>query len=376
MSKIRVLHCLFRVGSGGVEQRRLSLIKHLDPSVFEQKILCCEAYGGLPKDYLKFGCDVHEVGLMKNIFDPDPYRKALKVTRDFRPQIIHGAVYEGVALSAVAGRLARVPVVIGEETNDPLNRSWKGSLLYRAFTALTHHMVAVSPAVESYLRQGIKLPAGKVSLINNGVAEKAEANPQVVDHLRKELKIKPGDMVIGTVGRLVDSHKRVSDLIRSLPQLIKDVENVKLLVVGDGPDEYKLRELAVTLKVNDRVLFVGYQADTQPYYNLMDIFVLASAHEAFGLVLVEAMFAGLPIVATRTGGIPKVVNEGETAFLVEPCNPMEIARSLLKLIADPETAREMGRKGRTRAQKYFSEERYVADVARLYNRQLSERGLA
>ncbi|KPV39768.1 glycosyl transferase family 1 [Thiohalorhabdus denitrificans] len=369
------MHCLETVGSGGVEQTRLSLAKRLDPDRYEQRLVCTKAIGGLPDQFEQAGCSITEVGKFRGIFDRRPYREAFRIVRGFRPDIIHGAVYEGVALAAVAGRLGRVPVIIGEETSDPQNRSWKGSLLYRIITAFTDQMVAVSPAVESYLRQDIRLPESKVSMIANGVPKKQPAKPEVVARVREELGIGPEDSIIGTVGRLFDGHKRVSDLIRALPLVTQCVPNVKLLVVGTGPDEDILRDLAVELEIADRVIFVGYQADTQPYYQMMDIFALASAREAFGMVLVEAMFSGLPIVATRAGGIPRVVDEGETALLIDPYSPQELAASLVHLLDDPETARAMGSRGGIRAKEHFSEERYVYDVDHLYTRLMAERGL-
>jgi glycosyltransferase involved in cell wall biosynthesis len=144
--------------------------------------------------------------------------------------------------------------------------------------------------------------------------------------------------------------------------------------VGTGPDEDKLRDLAVELKVKDRVFFAGYQADTQAYYEVMDVFALASAHEAFGLVLVEAMFAGLPVVATRTGGIPNVVSEGETALLVNPYSPSALADAFIRIFEDLEKSLAMGVKGRIRAREYFSEKRYISEVDAFYTRLLSERG--
>lgn len=119
--------------------------------------------------------------------------------------------------------------------------------------------------------------------------------------------------------------------------------------------------------------FVGYQANPQPYYALMDVFALASASEAFGLVLVEAMFAGLPVVATRVGGIPTVVAEGETGLLVDPGDPLALANALLKLERSRSLRHDMGAKGRIRALTRFSAERYVADVDRLYQKLASQR---
>lgn len=375
MTRVRVLHCLETIGSGGVEQRRLSLARGLDPKRYEQQIVCTQASGGLPGQFEQVGCPIYEVGVFRGILDRRPYKNTLDVVRRFKPHIIHGAVYEGVAQAAVAGRLGRVPVIIGEETSNPENRRWKGRLLYRGLAGLCHHMVGVSPAVVGYLEKTLRLPSSKVTLINNGVAEKPSVTSNELVALRKRLKLPMGSFLIGTVGRLVDDGKRVSDLIRAMPSVVAMRADARLLIVGSGPDESSLRNLADELDVADRVIFAGYQEDTQPFYQLMDVFALASAHEAFGLVLVEAMFAELPVVATCVGGIPSVVKDGETGYLVKPYQPESLAKTILSLANDVSMRRSMGRNGRKRALERFSAERYVYDVDQFYQRLLAERKL-
>lgn len=373
MRRTKILHCLFRVGSGGVEQRRLSLARHLDPQRYEQKLICTDAWGGLPEALKNSGCDLIDIGPIRHIADSRVYRNAIRVIKDWQPDIIHGAVYEGVAIAAVSGRLGKVPVIIGEETSDPKNRRWTGHALYRSLAALTHHMVAVSPAVQEYLVKTLHIPAHKVSQINNGVVERAPVADDAILEARARLGLRSENFVIGTVGRLVDDDKRVSDLIRALAIVQQKVATrVRLLVVGDGPDRNALVDLAARLGVADSVLFAGYQADPQPFYSVMSVFALASSSEAFGLVLVEAMFADLPIIATRVGGIPSVVEEGRTGFLVPPMAPDMLADAILALVNNEAACRDMGDRGRERARSEFSAERYVSDVDRLYQRLLAQ----
>lgn len=371
IGKLRVLHCLQTVGSGGVEQRRLTLARQLDVTRYEQAIVCTQAIGGLPPQFAEVDCPIHAVGVFSNIYDLGPYRRALNIVRKYRPHIIHGAVYEGVALAAVAGRLGRVPIIVGEETSDPSSRRWKGHVLYRLLASMTHRMVAVSPAVREYLVNKIHLPDKHVTLINNGVCRPALATDSQVQEVRAAHGLSSSHFIIGTVGRLFDDHKRVSDIIRALPQVLMECPAARLLVVGGGPDEAILRTLAGELGVADQVCFAGYQSNPQPYYAVMDVFALASAREAFGLVLVEAMFSGLPVVATRVGGIPTVVQDGETGLLIDVGQPHAIAEALLSLARDGRLRRVMGRNGETRAVSHFSAARYVREVDELY-RNLAE----
>ncbi|WP_222929741.1 glycosyltransferase [Synechococcus sp. SYN20] len=367
---------MFRVGSGGVEQRRLLIARKLDPDRYEQKLICTDAWGGLPERFVDAGCEVIHIGQIRHIADVRVYRNALRCIKQWQPDIIHGAVYEGVAIAAVAGRLSRVPVVIGEETSDPQNRRWSGHLLFRLLSGLTHHMVAVSPAVQEYLRDTLRLPSDKVSLINNGVDEHSPSDAQEDQRMLERFNFRSQDFVIGTVGRLVDEHKRVSDLIRTLALLhAAGMRSTRLLLVGDGPDRKMLENFAVSLGVRESVHFAGYIANPQPLYAVMDVFALASAAEAFGLVLVEAMFAGLPVIATRVGGIPGVVEDGRTGVLVPAFSPERFAEELLRLAMDETVRREMGARGQQRAQTLFSADRYVADVDCLYQRLSARVGL-
>lgn len=373
MGKIRVLHCLQDIGSGGVEQRRLALAKHLDPDKYQQAIICTQAYGGIPEQLEDVGCKVHPVGLLKHPFDFMVHLNVLKVIKEFKPHIIHGAVFEGVTMAAICGSLSRVPIIIGEETSDPKNRSWKGNLLLKGLSMLTHKMVGVSSATCDYLINKININDGKVVLINNGVEVTSESSREVINEIYEELKIQPDNFVIGFVGRLFDDCKRVSDLISAFSIIVEKYPKSRLLIVGDGPDKKTLNSLALSLNISDKVIFVGYQSDTRKFYDIMNVFVLPSATESFGLVLVEAMFAKLPVVASRVGGIPYIVSEGETGFLFEPKNVKELSERLLYIINNPLESFNMGVEGYKVAIDKFSAERYCNDVNRLYQKLLSGR---
>jgi L-malate glycosyltransferase len=373
MNKLRILHCLVTVGSGGVEQLKLLKARELDKGRYEQALICTQGILALPAEFARAGCRLHEIGVFRGIFDRERYARALKVVREFKPHIIHGAVYEGVAVAALVGRVAGVSVIIGEETSDPVGRSWRGHLLYRGLASLTHHMVAVSASVEDYLVRGIKVPRNKVTLINNGVLMPAPASDEQKRAVRAALRLRPDELIIGCCCRLFDQHKRVSDLIKAFARVHERFPKAKLLLVGEGPDEAMLHSLASQLGVAEHVCFAGYQGDTRPFYEVMDVFVLASAFEGLPLALLEAMFASLPVVATRVGGIPTAVKADETGYLVEPKAPSELADKLTALLSDAPLRRSMGQAGLVRARAEFSADRYVRQFDELYQRLAAQR---
>jgi len=375
--RIKVVHCLEVVRSGGVERRRLSLAQRLPQERFKQALICTDVSDELREAFTSAGCDVFTVGQARHGLDWRVIRRAARILREIDPDIAHGAVYEGVELAALAGRLAGVPIVVGEETSDPHGRRWTGHLYYRFLCALTNRMVAVSPAVSRYLIHKLRISPNKVRTILNGVRDPGPAPAQEVEQLRRDLGLEPGDFVMGAIGRLVDAHKRVSDAITALKIILAECPRARLIVVGDGPDREALEQLTEEIGVGEAVTFVGYQGRVRPYLDLMDALVHPAASEAFGLVLVEAMYAGLPVVATAVGGIPNVVKDQKTGFLVPPGQPARLAERLLFLWRNPAAREQMGAAGANRARATFSEARYVDEVAALYEslyRHRSRRG--
>lgn len=366
MGKIRVLHCLQTIGSGGVEQRRLLLAKYLDPEIYEQAIVCTKAIGSIPSQLEAAGCKVFPVGSLNHPFDFKTHKNVLKVIKEFRPHIIHGAVFEGVTMASICGALSRVPIIIGEETSDPTNRSSRASFLLKGLSLLTHRMVGVSPAAYDYLINTAKINEKKVVLINNGVEPSSEFSDKEKNALREELKLVNSNFVIGFVGRLLDSHKRVSDLITAFSPIAETYPMARLIIVGDGPDKEMLVKLTNSLSITDKVIFTGYQSNTRPFYSIMNLFVLPSMNESFGLVLIEAMFVKVPVIASRVGGIPYIVKEKITGLLFEPKDTEELSSHIQHMIENPATAVDMGQQGYDIAVKDFSADRYVKDVDNLY----------
>lgn len=369
---MRVLHSLNLLLPGGVERLRASLILATSPRL-EHAVICVEIQDhNYANAWLANVAFIRETGVVSSPLNPLRYRLAAELFRDWQPDIVHGAVIEGYTLAAIAGRLARVPVIIMEETSDPTTRSWRGHLLARLCAALSHHCIAVSPGVGRYLSDVLHVPASKITVINNGVEQPNTLPPEAMAALRSKLNIPTSHQVVGSVGRMHDdSVKRFADLIDAFARLRSDTT---LLLVGDGCERTGLERHAMARGIRDRVCFVGFQIDVGPYYGLMDIFALASAHEAFGLVNAEAMRCSLPVVATNVGGIPDVVQDGVTGILVPPRNPTAMSAALQRLLDNPDQRQRMGDAGKTRADKHFSAERYANDITNLYAQLFNQHG--
>lgn len=185
---------------------------------------------------------------------------------------------------------------------------------------------------------------------------------------RSEVGVLADGPIIGTVCRLDEPVKGLRHLLHAFALLLQDpkLEGCQLLVVGDGPARAMLETLAMTLRISKHVVFTGMRRDVQKILPLMDLFVLPSQYEGFGIAIVEAMATGRPIVATAVGGIPEIVLHGETGFLVAPGDLVGLVEAMSQVLHHPECAARFGSAGLERARKQFSIEKAVKQHEVLY----------
>jgi glycosyltransferase involved in cell wall biosynthesis len=190
---------------------------------------------------------------------------------------------------------------------------------------------------------------------------------------RRYLGIPDGRFAVGWIGRMTGV-KRTDDVLVSFKQLRDDGVDAVLCMVGDGPDRRQLERRAKELGLIRETLFLGYQEDVAPYYAAFDALVLPSGNEGTPVSVIEALAAGRPVVATRVGGVPDVVRDGEDGFLVEAGATDELAERLARLARDPQLRERMGSEGRARVLPRYAVDRLVDDVDRLYRSLLSDVG--
>jgi len=249
-------------------------------------------------------------------------------------------------------------------------RQWLKGKYYRSldnFTArFNDRIIAVSESVrKDLIRQGMS--PDKVVVIKNGIELERRQSLLARERGRaekKELQIANGP-VVGTITRF-SKQKDVHTYLYALSNVVREYPDVRCLIVGDGEQRGELEHLSHRLALNGNVTFLGYREDARQILDLFDIFVLSSLWEGLPLVVLEAMAASKPVIATRVPGTAEAIVEGETGILVPLRDSMRLAESIKKLLADRELAQKMGKAGRGRVDKYFSVERMVDETERLY----------
>jgi glycosyltransferase involved in cell wall biosynthesis len=284
---------------------------------------------------------------------------------------LHLVGFGGGRWAMLGAVLAQVPAIVCTSHVAPRERQdWKTRLGRALLTPFVDRDIAVSRASRDRLIRYLGVPSSRLVAVPNAVELQrfdAPAEPGR-SALRREWGIPPDAPVLGVLARLTPQ-KGLTYLISAMPAILAQHPGTYALVVGEGYLRPDLEAQATSLGVAERVLFVGYRRNVVDYLRASDLFVLPSLFEGMPLSILEAMGAGLPVIATAVDGTPEVVIDGETGLLVSPEDPLALAEAVNRLLGDPELAARMGRDGRARADT-FSEGALLDRVGAVYREAL------
>ena len=353
------------LGVGGTESHVLELASRLDRTRFDVTVCSLKDDGIVAAELRKRGVRVITLG-GRGKLDVRVAWKFWRLIRRERPVIIHAFLFWANLACRVVGRLLHVKIRLSSYHDVEVRRIWHRLIPDRLTMPWTHANVCCSEAVRRSVRAQLGGEEKKYVTIPFGVDVDRHVGAGSLQ--RRDLGLREELAVLGTVCRLVEPKKGLRVLLEAVAQLRKQssVPGCQLLIVGDGPAYGSLCERAERMGLAPWVVFAGMRRDVAGLLPLLDIFVLPSLYEGFGIAILEAMAAGRPVVATAVGGIPEVVVHGETGLLVPPGDPVALAAALHELLAHPERARALGARGRERAREKFHIESIVRQHETLY----------
>jgi glycosyltransferase involved in cell wall biosynthesis len=283
----------------------------------------------------------------------------IRAVRAERPDLLHTHLVHADVYGSIAARATRTPFVSTRHNDD---RYLLGPFRYvdRGFARGARRLIAISDAVRRFLVAAGHDPRRLVT-IRYGLDEPARAPSRPSPD---EAGIPAGVPLALAVGRLIEQ-KDHATLLRAFALVRRDVPEARLAILGSGPLDAATRSLAAELGLAESVTLPG-RTETRDWLARADVFVHTSRWEGFGIVLLEAMLASLPVVATRVSAVPEVVADGKTGVLVGAGDVDGVARELGALLADPERARSLGAAGLARARADFSVARMVAETLAVY----------
>ena len=362
---MRILHLITRLDRGGSATNTLLTVAGF-PSLFGQSLI----YGRtreFPQLALNLRQQVEMMELPDLVRSPSPLKdlvafwKIYRLLRRGRFDLVHTHTSKAGLLGRIAARMAGVPHIVHTPHGQAFN-GYAGRMLTTLFVLLdrwaatfTDRIIGLTDQeIRDNLERRIGRPEQFVSIPSGIDLKRFERREKEPADVKASLGLSPSSRLIGSVGRL-DPVKGHTYLLDAFAVLAPRFSDLHLALVGDGELLPELQSRAQQAGLTDRVLFLEWREDVPDLLLAFDLFVFPSLSEGMGRGLVEAMAAGLPIVATRVCSIPEVLAEGEAGCLVEPANSLALARGIETLLLDPELRSRLAKAARERAKGYSVE---------------------
>ena len=350
---IRVLHLVRHLTLGGYQSLIRDLVPLLARQPFEPAVCCLTERGDAADALERAGIDVHCIGKRRGPDVVGLSRLAALLSRT-KVDILHMHAFSAGLWGRAAGIIARTPVRI---LTVHAEAGWLKPTKHRFFNTLlnpaTDKIVAVSEKVRQSLIEKERTDPDLISVIPNGVDAERFRRSERKDEDRAALGLPPGAPLIGMVARC-RREKGGECFVEALALLAKEGISFHAVIVGDGPDRDTWRRLAGERGLDERLTFAGSRTNVSDWLAVLDVGVVPSYEESFGLTALEMMASSVPVVATRTGGIPEIADDEENALLVEPRDPQALADAIRILLNDTARAGRLAESGRAHVADRFT----------------------
>lgn len=387
MKKVNVLYIDHSPTISGGQMSLLTLLERLDRSKFFPIVACDSSKDDFYNELLRLDIDLEQVAMNRDNIESregDIYKRPLKlilnipyilnstiklinIVREKKVNIIYSSTVKSAVFGCIVSKLTGVPHIYHLRCSRLHSyHGWIDDFIYFLSTRII--------ASSEFNAQSIKRWKKKTDVIY-APFDFERFNPKLADgrKIRKEFNIGDDTKLVGIVGR-INPVKRHKDFLEAAVKVDESFSNLKFLVVGGTYPgvkkgegyEKEVRELVKELDLQDKVIFTGFRQDIQDIISALDLLVLPSLREAFGRVLIEALALNTPVVASDTGGIPEIIEDGETGLLVPPKRPDHLADAIVRMLKDEKFAKELASKGARSVKERFSADVITRQEEQLY----------
>lgn len=367
MKKIKLLHLISRLDIGGAEKQLLSLVSNSDKKKYDICVGYFEGKGELKKEFQGHGIRVKKFGF-KGLWDISVLWRLYQDMKADRYDIVHTHGFKADLWGAIAGKLSAVPLIISTIHNQEqyLKNPFISLLEKWIISSIDDTIIVVSEGVKRFLIKACGIPQAKIKKVYYGI------NPEDIKidkskDIRGEFGIGQDGILIGCVGRLTEQ-KGHRYLIQAAGKIIERNPKAKIFIIGRGKQEKHLKNLAKSFNLDSGVIFTGFRKDAYSIIDKLNLIAMPSLWEGLGLVLLEAMALGKPIVATDVGGIPEVVENKKTGILVPAKDSKALAEAISDLLEDYPAAARMGEMGKATVKERFSSAKMVKEIEFIYDK--------
>lgn len=383
MAKIKVLHLITHLGFGGASDNTLLTVERLPRHRYEVHL----AAGGDYLDWVDRGkASADQFVLFPDLCrDPKPgadLRALYQLTRFMRKErydIVHTHNAKAGILGRLAARWAATPNIVhtfhllswqdAMTTDTTATAQFSAKLKSQFYLALEKYAASFSDKIVTVCQENRQhaiaaqlAPIDKIMTIYSGI-DALKFQPNQDRHtICADLDLDPDQPIIGMIGRL-SPQKAPLDFVQAAKLVLQSCPNAQFIMVGDGP---LLDEVSHSIGAESRIKLLGYRNDIPDILSILDIFALSSLWEGLGRALTEAMFVGIPVVATAVNGIPELVRHGETGLLSPPGAPAALAENMLTMITNPDAAAMMSKQAHKQVMLEFEVDQMIDKIAGLY----------
>lgn len=339
---LRICHIIGRLQYGGAERQVVNIVRNMRCA--KMYVICLQPSENLDfSDLVPRSVECMTLGFRLR-YAPYHVWKLSRLLSSLAIDVVHTHMFSPNLYGVLAATLARVPVIVTSEHGmNPWKTRFHRWIERAVISRFAHMRICTSTSVLQIRRDLDGVPENKLMYIPNGT----EIDTNTISSPPQDR------FVFGTVGRLVPA-KDYGTLIKAMCLLRDRGHLAHLYILGDGPGHAELESEITGRSLSSTVHLEGYQRDIRAWLGRFHAFVLSSIRESMPLALLEAMAFGLPIVATRVGGIPETLVSGSEGLIVEPRNPEALAHAMETLITDEKTRKELGKNARERCRREFS----------------------
>ena len=386
MKKIKVLHIITRLDLGGSSTNTIETVARLDRNKYDAHLSFGRTHdpeGKIISSLKKRGILFTQIDDLRREIHPwldlKSFFLLLREIKAGQYDIVHTHTSKAGVVGRWAAKFAGVKCII-HTPHGHIFYGYFNSFISKIFIAIEQFTALITHKIITLTERGkeehiaFKIArTEKFTAIYSGVdLENLEREPCDIGSFKKEFFVPPQATVFGTVAR-IDPIKGIRYLVEAMAKLIQSFPNSRLLIVGDGTERQEIQKKVNSLHLAEKVIFTGYREDVPQLLQIMDVFVLPSLNEGMGRVILEAMAFAKPVIATNTGGIPEIVQDGKTGILVAPRQSEPLAEAMLKLSADPLLRKELGANGKIFLEDTFTLDRMVEKIDNLYTELMAQR---
>ncbi len=358
---------------GGAERQMFLLAKNLDRQKYQPIIVC--RYSDALDDWIK---QLDAAGLKTYVTktrsknSPANLIQLLKIISLEKPDLIHAQIWNPVAskFAFAAAKIKKIPLIITE--HDPFALRGARKLYKQVSLKIPAKIITVSQANQELMAELYSVHSKKITTIYNGIEKPiSPLSDQRKLQIRKTIfQAGPETIILFSAGTL-HQRKGYKHLIAAYAKIAHKFENHKLIIAGEGPERESLQKLIQNLDLAKRVVLLGYQNNVLELMQVADIFILPSLKEAFGLVILEAMQSGLPVIASQVGGIPEIITSEHLGILTKPADKNSMIKALTKALSDQALRNKLKASGLIHWQN-FSAKKMAVETEKVYTEVLSK----